>query len=65
MPYTFFLYFTGFFVCVGLLLGVVLLLVAFRHRVALRSLLLPLDPREHYALLHPVELPPRQDDKPD
>lgn len=61
MSYTLFLYFTGFFVGIGLLLGIVLLIIARYHRIALHSLL-PLSSRKHQALLRPVSLlPPAQD----
>ncbi|MEL0028365.1 MAG: hypothetical protein VW625_06850 [Perlucidibaca sp.] len=56
MPYTLFLYFTGFFCLLGTLLGTSLIYLAYRHRVALRSIVKPLNPRLRPQLLHPVSI---------
>jgi len=56
MSYTLFLYFTGFFVGTGMLLGTLLIWLAHRNRIATRRLLAPLDPRRQPSLLRPVAL---------
>lgn len=57
MSYSLFLLYTAVFLTLGLLVGIVLVLVGSRHRVALRALLMSFRARPERTLLHPVPLP--------
>lgn len=56
MSYPLFLLYTGIFMVLGLLAGIVLVLAGRRHRVAVSVLLLPFRSRPQRTLLHPVPL---------
>lgn len=56
MPYQLFLLYTGVFVAIGILAGIVLLWIGSRYRVSLRSLATPLTARHRPRLVHRVPL---------
>lgn len=56
MSYSLFLLYTALFMILGLLVGIVLILVGSRHRVAVSVMLLPFRARPQRTLLHPVPL---------
>lgn len=56
MSYQLFLLYTACFLTLGLLIGLVMVVIGSRHRVAVRVLLLPFRTRPQRPMLHPVPL---------
>lgn len=56
MSYDFFLFYLAAFIGLGLVVGFFLLVLAYKNRIALRSLLAPIRIRQHHALVKPITL---------
>lgn len=58
MSYDFFLFYVAIFIGIGLIAGLCLLVLAYKNRIALRSLLSPIRIRQQAALVKPIALRP-------
>ena len=56
MSYDFFLLYLTTFIGFGLILGFIMLLLAYKNRIALRSLLAPIRIRRSHSLVKPIPL---------
>lgn len=56
MNYDFFLMYVGAFISIGIIIGSILLIIAYKNRIALRSLLSPVRLRRTPTLVRPISL---------
>ena len=56
MSYAFFLLYLTAFVGAGLVLGIIVLTLAYKNRIAVRSLLAPIRIRRNHSMIKPIPL---------